>query len=316
VNFNQWKTHAEKSSVAKVTYCCGDQTALVEIVVDDIRRILDVPATDYVEVSGSSEELIWDALAAYPLDPSANRLILVRDCDQISDWTLFFDWFSASRGKSSTYLLLVSYASDAPCTYVKGKKSGYVEHIEFIKSKGKLIKCSQPNEEDLLSWAQSYGLSQASAQHLIHRVAGDTSSMLDVFRKVHLWRGSPNTKVIDLLCEDKPLDSFVDNLLLGDKKAAAKTDFHEEDFGKVINQLDKRLDVILEITKYVVRRVYPSDIATSTGINVFIVKKYTPLVKDYNVSKIKQRRQLLAILDSKYKEGVKEGLWEVLIALW
>jgi len=318
MNFNQWKGHAEKLSVSKITYCCGDQTALVEIVVDDIRNILNVPITDYIEIDAKSNISMWEAASQYPLDPNVNRLVVVRNAEAINDWEPLYEWFAATRGNTSNYLLFVSYQSDAPAVFAKGKRTSYEDHIEFIRTKGKFIKCSQPNDEDLVKWALSYGLSQQAAQHLVDRSSGDTSVMLEVFHKVHVWNGSPNVRAIDLLCDEQALDSFADYLILRDKPTAylALQAASPEDRAKIITRLDYRLDMMMEIGKYVRRRMYAGDIAATTGIKIYLVKRFTPVVKDYDDRKIRQHRQLLAMIDAASKDGAKVGVWETLIALW
>jgi hypothetical protein len=318
MNFNQWKGHAAKGSVAKVTYCCGDQPALVELVVDDIKSILAVPITDYVEIDAKNDSSMWDAASQYPLDPNVNRLVVVRNAEAISYWEPLFDWLAVTRGNTTNYLLFVSHQPDAPTVYAKGKRVGYEDHIEIIRTKGKLIKCSQPNDEDLIKWSQSYGLTELASRHLIDRVSGDTTAMLEVFHKVAIWSGSPNTKAIDLLCEEQALDSFADYLMMRDKKTAflALQSATEDDLAKVITRLDHRLDMMLEIGKYVRRRMYAGDIAATTGIKIYLVKRFMPVVKDYDDRKIKKCRQVLALIDGFLRDGAKVGVWESLIALW
>lgn len=318
MNFNQWKGHAAKGAVSKVTYCCGDQSALVELVVDDIRTLLNVPITDYVEIDAKLDNSMWEAASQYPLDLNANRLVVVRNAEYIRDWEPLFDWIAATRGNTTNYLLFVSYQSDAPATYAKGKRVSYEDHIELIRTKGKFIKCSQPNDEDLVSWGMSYGLTQQAAQHLMERTSGDTSAMLEVFRKVHVWNGSPNPKAIDLLCEDQALDSFADYLIMRDKPTAylALQSTSVEDRAKIISRLDYRLDMLMEIGKYVRRRMYAGDIAATTGIKVYLIKRFMPVVKNYDDKKIRYCRQLLAMADGANRDGAKIGVWETLIALW
>lgn len=318
MNFNQWKGHAAKKNVSKVTYCCGDQSALIELVVDDIKSILNVPITDYIEIDAKTDSSMWEAASQYPLDPNVNRLIVVRHADTITDWEPLFDWLAATRGNTSNYLIFVAYTNDAPSVYVKGKRVRYEDHIEFIRTKGKLIKCSQPNDEDLIAWAVTYGLSEQVGQHLVERASGDTSAILEVLRKVHIWNRSPNNKAIDLLCEEQSLDSFADYLIMRDKKTAyaALASTSEADRAKIIAKLDYRLDMLLEISKYVRRRMYPGDIAATTGIKVYLVKKFMPVVKDYDTKKFMHCRKVLGLVDGAIRDGAKVGVWETLIALW
>ena len=318
MNFNQWKAYAAKNEVGRVTYVCGDQPALVELVVDDIKTILQVPVTDFVTVDASQSSNMWDLASQYGLDPNANRLILVRNAEYVSSWDMLSTWLSQTRANPRNYLLFVSGLADAPAIFDKGKRVSYEYHIELIRTKGKFIKCSVPNDEDLSKWAQSFGLNKSSADFLIERTSGDTSSMLDVLRKVHIWNGSPNNKALSLLCDEQALDSFADYLILKDKKSAylALQELSDEERNKIIIQLDRRLDMLLEIGKHVRKRMFAGDIAATTGIKVFLVKRFTPVVKDYDSKKIKYCRQVLTMADAAIRDGVKTGVWEVLIALW
>jgi DNA polymerase III delta subunit len=314
LNFNQWKGHAAKSAVAKVTYICGDQYTLVELVIDDIKMILDIPVTDFVSLSATDN--FWESASQYSLDPTVNRLIVVRQADKISDWAALESWIK--NRPANNYLVFVSEHSDAQSIYAKGKRVSYVEHIEIIRTKGKFIKCSLPNEDDLSSWAQSYGLSSHVAQHLIERTSRDTALMFNVLKKLHLWNGSPNQKVIDLLCEEQALDSFADYLIIGQKQTAltALSVMNDSDKSKVISKLDKRLDMLLVLGPHVRKRVYAQDIASNTGINIYLVKKFSPVVKNYDPKKIRYCRQILTLVDGALNNGVKKGAWEALVSLW
>jgi DNA polymerase III delta subunit len=318
MNFNQWKNYADKQAVSKVTYVCGDQPALVELVVEDIVNILQVPVTDFVELDAKTDNMLWEKASQYPLDPAANRLTIVRNAEAVQSWSELTDWLSQSRANPSNYLLLVSNQSDAQAIFAKGKRVGYTEHIELIRTKGKFIKCSQPNDEDLINWARRYGLTASGAQHIVERTSGDTSLMLDVFRKLNVWNGAPSNKALDLLCEEQALDSFADYLILRDKKSAimALKTMSEEDKAKIITRLDYRLDTVMEIARHVRRRMYAGDISAATGIKIYIVKRFTAISKEYDDKKIRYCRQLLALIDSALKDGAKVGVWETLVTLW
>jgi DNA polymerase III delta subunit len=319
VNFNQWRNYAAKDDVSKITYCCGDQDALVELVIEDIKNILQVPVTDYTTVDANySNELFWEYASQYPLDPKANRLTVVRNAEKISSWTSLSEWLANSRNNPKNYIVFVSNQPDASCVYSKGKRISYADHIELIRNKGKFIKCSQPNDEDLIKWSKSYGLSDRSAEFLVERTSGDTSAMLDVLRKVHVWNGSPSPKALAMLCDEQALDSFADYLILRDKTNAflALKTMSDDEKARVVSRLDYRLDSLMEIGRCVRRRMYDPDISANTGIKVYLVKRLRPVVKDYDDRKIKYCRQLLAMVDGAIRDGVKTGPMEALISLW
>ena len=318
MNFNQWRNYAAKGDVAKITYICGDQSALVELVLDDIKDILQVPVTDYVCLEAEQAANLWDIASQYPLDPDGNRLTVVRGAEKFSGWDQLAAWLSFSRANPKNFLVFVSGAFDGPGIYDKGKKLSYADHIELIRSKGKFIKCSQPNEEDLIKWCQSYGLSQDSASFLVEHTSGDVSAILAVLKKVKVWKGSPNRKALALLCQRQALDSLADYLILLDKQSAmvALRSLSLDEYSRVLTRLDTRLDYMLDINRCVIRRMYANDIAQMTGIKIFLVNKFKGVAKEYDFNKIKQRRQIITLADAALRSGAKVGVMESVIALW
>jgi hypothetical protein len=318
MNFNQWRNYAAKGDVAKITYVCGDQSSLVELVLDDIRAILKVPVTDYQALDSSQPANVWDIASQYPLDPEGNRLTVVRNADKFNDWDQLAGWLSFSRNNPKNFLVFVSNLPDGPGIFDKGKKVSYTEHIELIRAKGKFIRCSQPNTEDLLKWCNSYGLSDDSAQFLTEYTSGDVDAMLSVLKKVKIWKGSPNRKALALFCQQQALDSLADYLILLDKQSAmvALSSLNAGEYSRVLARLDTRLDYMLDINRCVIRRMYANDIAQTTGIKIFLVNKFKGVAKEYDFNKVKHRRQLVTLADSYLRSGAKVGVMESLIALW
>lgn len=316
MNFNQWKGHAQKKDVSRVTYVCGDEYTLIELVLADIKNILNVPVTDFIEVDYSAK--FWDLICQVPLDPEVNRLVIVRKAELIQDWEPLYEWYSISRANPKNFLVFVSQQPDGPATFNKGKKISYFDHIEFIRTKGKFIKCSQPNEADLVSWAKSFGLSEESAQYLVQRTSLNVDSMHNVLKKIHIWNGSPNSKALSLLCDELALESFTDYLMLRNKATAytALSSMTDAEKFYIPVKLDRQLDTIIQISNYVKRRVYAQDIAAATGIKIYTIKKLSPLVKDYDIKRIQYCRQLLTMVDSVARQGARAGVWETLISLW
>lgn len=316
MNFSQWKGYAAKQDVSKITYICGEQTALVELVIADIVDILQVPSTDFISVEGTAP--IWELASQYPLDPESNRLILVRDAELIEDWTGLHYWLSSSRVNPKNYVILVSNEPDAPSIFSKGKKVGYEEHIETIKTKGKFIRCSMPNDNDLVAWVESFGLTKTSAEYLVNRLSGDVESLLNVVRKTTVWEGSPSPKALGLLCDELALDSFADYIIAKDKKNAylALEVMSEEDKLKALVHLNYKLNNLYEISTCLKKRMFDNDIASNTGIKIYIVKQLKAFAKDYDNNKIKYCRQLIAMTDSALRDGARIGVMETLITLW
>ncbi len=318
MNFNQWRNYAGKGDVSKVTYICGDQDTLTELVLDDIKNILQVAVTDYVCLDASQSDSVWEMASQYPLDPDSNRLTVVRQAEKLTDWDQLSDWLASSRANPKNYLVFVSDLPDAPAVFSKGKRVSYAEHIELIRTKGKFIKCSQPNEEDLIKWCQSYGLTLDTAEFLATRTSGDVAEIYSVLKKLRAWDGPPNKKAIELFCQELALDSFADYLILQDKKSAwlAAKNIDTTDLSQLIARLDSRLDCMSDIYRCTIRRMYDVDIATTTGIKIFLIKKFKPVAKEYDSKKVKRSRQLIALIDGHLRNGARTGIVESLITLW
>src|SRR5687768_2270252 len=131
MNFNQWQGYAVKKDVGRVTYVCGDQPVLVELVVDDIKNILQVPVTDFVALDASQDTNVWESAGQYGLDPDANRLVVVRNAECVQDWDLLSSWLGQTRANPKNYILFISSKPDAPAIYEKGKRVGYEPHIDL-----------------------------------------------------------------------------------------------------------------------------------------------------------------------------------------
>lgn len=315
MNFNQWRKYAAKRDVAKITYICGAESSLVELVLQDIVDILEVPATDYC-ISDSKD--VWDSASIYALDASINRLTVVRQAQNISDWSGLLDWLAISRSNPNNYIVFISDLDDGPSIYDKGKRVSYANHIEVIRSKGRFVKCSTPNREDMTSWCMDFGLSEASAHFVIDRLCSDTDLIYQVLKKVKVWKGSPNTNALSVLCDEQSAYSFADCVILLDKRSAlmAAKSIEHQDYVKILSQLDRLLDCMMDIYRCIVRRMYDNDVAQTTGIKIYTVKKFKGVAKDYTFDKIKQRRQLLSVLDSQISSGARTGVLESLVALW
>src|SRR5207247_5800197 len=113
-NFAIWRAGADKGDLRKVTWVCGDQQVLVDEVVDTIRARLRVSELDYASFTGGVDldRDIWAAANQYPLNPTANRLVLVRRAEKVRNWQPLEGWLAASRQLPGNHLLYVAAADD------------------------------------------------------------------------------------------------------------------------------------------------------------------------------------------------------------
>src|SRR3954466_16290932 len=118
MNFNQWKNYADKKDVSRITYVCGDQFALVELVVDDIKNILQVPDTDLINVD--ADPRVWQLASQYSLDLLSYRLIVVRSAEKLADWEDLSGWLAQSSSNPKNYIVFVSYLTYEPGNFNYG----------------------------------------------------------------------------------------------------------------------------------------------------------------------------------------------------
>lgn len=320
--FTQWRAWASKGDLRKVTYVCGDEPFLVERVVEDIRSIVNPPTTDYVVYDAGStvDSAIWVEALHAPLDPQANRLVVVRSAERFQDWAFLSQWFIITKNSSSIYLVFVSNEPDVPTTLAAdGKSYKTTDYIELIQSKGRVVKCSLPAEEDLANWlVDDYGLSYESADFLVKHASGNLHSMINVCRKAKVFNASPRPAILAQLCAEESHDTFVDSLIVGDKKSAMRAirDLDESAYSRQIGMLDSRLELIQDLASLEAKRLSLREMCAEPGMKPFLVRKFLPCAKKYSEAKVAYCRQLLVIADHAIQSGARKGVLETLVAMW
>lgn len=318
-SYVQWRQAADKGQVARVTWLCGDQRVLVEEVIEDTKRQLNVSEFDYVSLSGEGPSVdIWDASYQYSLDPSANRLVLVREADQVQEWGPLKQWFQDSRKLTSNYILFVSDNPNYP-TDEDPKNPQLLDHIELIRTKGKTVRCSLPSGGELVSWVKRNSiLGDASANFLISRCGGDLNVISNICKKSMMFSADPGNAVVSRLADMAPALDFSDSLLMQNKKAALKCleSLAEEEYARVVGLLYSRLDLLYTLHKSAPNFSTARELSEATGIKVFLIQKYGQLAKSYSKNKITQCRNALTVVDDALQRKVYESTMELLVALW
>lgn len=320
--FTQWRSWAAKKDIRKVTYICGDEPFLVEQVVEDMKSIVAPPSTDYVVYEAGSvvDSVIWVEALHTPLDPQATRLVVVRSAERFQDWAFLSQWLLITKNSTSIYIVFVSNEPNFP-TYTAGtdNKEYPTDYIELIQNKGRAVKCSLPSEEDLANWmVEEYDLSYEAADFLVRHASGNLHSMINVCRKAKVFNASPKPAVIAQLCAEESHDSFVDSLILLDKKSALRAirDLEEDAYSRQIGMLDSRLELIQDLSAMNSKHMSMREMFTEPGMKPFLVRKFLPCVKRYNDAKIAYCRKLLVVMDHAIQSGARKGVLEILVAMW
>lgn len=319
-SYVQWKVSAEKGYVPKVSWLCGDQRILVEEVIYETKKLLNVSEFDYVPLSAESdsETAVWDAAYHYSLDPDGSRLILVRQADFIKDWSPLQKWLLDAKSLSSTHLMFVSDLSDYPLT-ADVKNPEVQPHIQLIRKKGKAIRCSMPSQADIISWIKRNStLSDYSANFLFDRCGSDLSAVANVCKKSLLFKTDPGLQVISELSNEYASQTFSDCLIFQDKKAAflELANLPESEYSKVVGLLYSRID-----TLYALHRAGPNfnssrELSEATGIKIFLINKYLQASKSYDKTKVTNCRNILTVADDALQRNVTQGVLELLVSLW
>jgi DNA polymerase III delta subunit len=318
-NYSQWRTSADKGQVARVTWLCGDQRVLVEEVIEETKRILDLTEFDYVVLSGDSSPVeIWDAAYQYSLDPTANRLVLVREADKVKQWGPLKKWFKDSRKLVSTYLMFVSDEADYPVV-PDTKNVELQEHIELIRTKGKTVRCSMPSSGELTSWVVRNSMfKEPTAKFLIGRSGGDLNIIANICKKSWLFKEDPGQSVVAQLAGESPSQTFADALLEMKKTDAlnALSSLPEDEYVKVVGQLYSRLDTLQTLNKTLPNFTTYKELAEATGVKIFLIQKYGFIAKHYSPEKVSKCRSLLTIVDDAIQRRAYAGTMELLVTLW
>lgn len=318
--YAQWRTSLDKGKVAKVTWVCGDQRVLVEEVVEDTKKFLEITEFDYVSLSAQTDSTlaIWDSVYQYSLSPDANRLVVVRDAESVSDWSPLDRWFIDSKNIVGTYLLLVSNQHDYPVD-PQSKSGDLLPHTELIRAKGKVVKCSMPSDEELFNWIKRNSrFSDMSARYLIGRTDRDLVSIMNICRKSMMFSSDPGQHVISQLTKQISHRGFSDCLLFGDKKAALLELEHlpVEEYTREVSSLYSRLGALSTLWKSVPNFNSSKELVQATGLKAYLVYKYSAIAKNYDPTKVSKCRNVLTIVDDALQRRATDGAMELLVALW
>jgi DNA polymerase III delta subunit len=322
-SYTHWVEHYSSAPPKKVTWVCGEERVLVEEVVDHTRAALGVSDMDYVSiVAGSApDKEIWAAANQYPFTPDQNRLVLVRDAERVKRWDPLEAWLANTRQLPTVHLLFVSSEHDFPYQTGKdGKSTGDLKrHVGWIKGKGHLVRCSYPNEEDVVAWVKRQVDSPVRvAEHLLRRVGGDLGLARNVCLKAQLFSGELSTPVVDVLCSESPSSDFVDALVRLQKPKAfrALEVLPQDAWSMTIGQLDYRLEILGKLHSALRKGQTIKDVSISGSVPVFLARELMPVAKIYDRDRRLSCRRVLAVADDALRGGARDGCMESLVALW
>lgn len=323
-SYAQWRRAADKGTVRRFTWICGTEQVLVNEIISKIWELLgtdiDADIFDMTPGWGETERDVWTCTAGYPADPARKHLVIVRGAQHLTRWQQLLSLIEHTFELRHLYLVLVS--SEPSLSQITGdERPELAPHLAWLRdaSQGQLVVCSPPNEKDLIAWTQRQypGAPENLASHILTRCAGDLAAVRDVCAKARIFP-EVSKRVVDELSIQSPGADLADALVAGDKRTAlaAALEADLDTFGSVIGLLDSRLDMLATLHKATADGMSPQDMHTKLRLPQFVVAKYRRFAPGYTESVVAQRRAALALTDSTYRTGARDGIAEFLVALW
>jgi hypothetical protein len=335
--YTQWYKTSEDPP-KRITWVCGAEHVLVEEVVDSVRSKLAPSEMDYCAFSAlsNSERDIWAAVNQYPMEPTATRLVLVRDAEHLKRWATLRLWLDNRRFMPTVYLLFVSGEPDLPYVWKDGKPTSDLKpHGEWFRDIGRLVRCSYPASEvprardgkpsrpgapDVVEWVmRQASCSSTLAQYLLQRSGGNLATVRNVARKAVVIKGDLSEPVIDVLCGESPSDDFVDSLVRGQRAKAmlALQALPEKDYPRVVGALEARLAQLRRMNVALRQRKTLQDARMMEGVPAAVANAYyLKVAKMYDKSRVRGATVALAVADDALRSGARVGVMESLVQLW
>lgn len=310
-NFTQWRNFVRRGVVKRHAWVCGTEFVLVEEVVAWFRQRHDPLHTEVVTGGADSEAEIWAALNQYPM-PGCQRLVVVRDAQEIKDWDPLFAWAEDSKSMPDSSVVFVSRDADFPIRDGPGRK--LEPYADVIKVKGWVVRCTNPNDRDLLAWLREYcEFTDTVGEYLLARVQRDLSRARNVCLSARALRLELTEELVTALTP-QPTDDFVMSLLKLDKPAAFRSaaEIPATTVPRVLGLVDRHLELVQELNGYLRRRMTMGEIAKA-GIPSFRAAPLADCAKHYDATRVTKCRQVLLAVDSTTD---LTGVLEAVVALW
>jgi DNA polymerase III delta subunit len=310
----QWRTAIDAGDLRRITWVCGDQHVLIDEVITTTKDKLNPSDLDYVSFTyrPGLDRTIWAEAHQHPLNPGANRLIVIRNADTITNWAPLTGWLANTRNQPGVYLLFVSNEPDLPYLTKKTLKP----HAALMRApRGFLVRATLPTEPEAITWLQRRArLDTDTARYLLDRTGGDLTAAAHVCAKLNLFPAPAGKASIAALTPETPATGLCDSLIALDKRSAflAAADVSTTERFKLIALLDSRLDLLHTLHRMQLAGRNWRDYS----LNQFLTRQYLPYARHYDPASCVRRRRVLAFTEDAVRRGANTGVLEALIALW
>lgn len=316
--YAQWRRAIDAGDLRRVTWVAGDQSVLIEDVIDTTRGKLAPAPGDYLSLSYSStfERDVWAEANQFPMTPGANRMVLIRDAEKLTRFEQLELWLTRTRALPGVYLVFVSGEGDLPMTGT-GNRRTLKPHVEKLRApRGYLVRCTTPSEPDAVAWIrQRAPLDEDLAKFLLTRTGGNLAACAAVTAKLALFSQAAGEGTVTALVNESPAADLTDSLIALDKRRALLSidGMRHDDLFRVLALLDSRLDLLQKLHRIQIAGQTWRDV---TGISPFLQRQYMPHARHYDPASCARRRRILAIVDDALRNGARVGVLECLVALW
>jgi hypothetical protein len=302
---------------------CGPVHRLVEEVIDLV--VKRVGADDFSRVRLTAGETpdrdIWAALSQYPSE--GPRMIVVREAERMTRWSLFAEWWGA-RDLNESHALFVS-SEDSTDTSL--------DHVHLIVTRGKFVKCGPFNpptkrgqKDARIDVLRAHAdITDPAARLLILRTRGDMDKALDFLNKCKLFKGVVDERIVKAIVEVEPADTYVESLIAfkGRDAFEALSTLPVSEYSSVIGYLDYQLDCLFRLYRAMKRADNVKDrgrwtreVLKTSRLEGWQVAKLSPYARRYDPVQVRTCIEALALADSKVAEGETDLVMEVMTALW
>jgi hypothetical protein len=304
--FGQW---LRGRKVTRIAWVCGGEYALVRTVRDAYREA--VPAAEFCVLWGDVPG-VWDNLLTTPSSP---RLTVVQSAQALKSLDmmpyLLGDEFDGS------YVVFVSAEDD----FRRSDKT-LVPPLAALRDSrhGQLIRCCPPTDTEgqasiVAAWWPGAGRNVASA---LLTASGSLTGAWHAADKAVRAGLAPDVQAIPFICPSAAVEGFADLLMRGEKRAAmeAARSVPHDDFGPAISLLAFRVGLLPLVRDALSKREQPADTVRRLKADAWVLRQLRSYAGDYRPERVDNCRELLAIAESAWRGGAREGILEAMVALW
>ena len=298
----------------RVTWVCGPEPVLVREVVDAHLRGAPPDQCVVLFASEMPEQELWDQVLADP--PLGGRRTVVYGAERLKN----LGNVALTTGPDvadSSYTVFVSSEPD-----FEKEEGALAPHLAVLQAArcGQLIRCVEPSSSEaraelVASWWP--GASIVTGQDVLAR-SGSLGKAWLACEKARRAALPPNSTAVAAVCIVEPAGQLADLLMAGTKHKAmaAARQLTREELGAVIGLLAHRLMVAELIADGVKSGMTPREAVADRRVDRFVASRVLPYLPSYTDARIRSCRAVLAGAETAWRNGVRTGVAESLVALW